>query len=133
MNAAWWHVPERPAKGVAQPALPNVIRPAQEASGEPPARNDQYARKKSGTFYRPAIHSNLDTYRSIGKNTHELIVLPVLRQVLPAKCFGLRRAQKPFSCRPVSQGPPSPTGKLLGERFRRSIFGPRTSMSFEAR
>jgi hypothetical protein len=38
----------------------------------------------SSPFSQPALHLPLDTHRHKGKNTHELIVLPAFRQVLPA-------------------------------------------------
>jgi hypothetical protein len=41
-------------------------------------------RPNSSPFSQPALHLPLDTHRHKGKNTHELIVLPAFRQVLPA-------------------------------------------------
>src|SRR6185295_14212194 len=51
--------------------------------GMPPL---QFARFSWGGF-----DSYLDTGRNIGKNTHELIVLPVFGWVLPATCIGSRQ------------------------------------------
>jgi hypothetical protein len=42
-------------------------------------------------FSQLRVDLKLDTHRFIGNNTHELIVLPAFRQVLPAKRFGLRQ------------------------------------------
>ena len=39
---------------------------------------------KSSPFCQHGVHWTLDTHRHKGKNTHELIVLPAIRQVLPA-------------------------------------------------
>lgn len=47
---------------------------------------------KSSTFCQHGIDPQLDSDRFIVNNTHELIVLPVIWQVLPAICFGLRQS-----------------------------------------
>ncbi len=44
---------------------------------------------ESFAFCQQSVDLALDIYRLIGKNTHELIVLPVFWQVLPANSFGL--------------------------------------------
>ena len=64
-------------------------------------------------FASIALDLTLDSHRYKGKNTHELIVLPAFRQVLPAKCFGLRQRSSSQRC-PASQGPlPPPSGFIL--------------------
>jgi hypothetical protein len=63
---------------------------------------------------RPSIQTALDIYRSVAKNTHELIVLPRFRQVLLAvAALGKNGCQEPalasggiIKCRSKSQGPP---------------------------
>src|SRR5262249_49119225 len=45
---------------------------------------------KSSPFSKQALDLTLDSHRYKGKNTHELIVLPAIRQVLPAD-LALRR------------------------------------------
>jgi hypothetical protein len=64
-------------------------------------------------FCQHGLDPKLDNHRFKGNNTHELIVLPAFRQVLPAKCFGWRQ-QANYSL-PAAKGPPhSPSGLLFG-------------------
>jgi hypothetical protein len=74
------------------------------------------ATRESFAFCQHPLQGKLDNYRFLAKNTHELIVLPVLRQVLLAKCFGLRRLTR-FERRAVSQRPPLCRQEFLGKRY----------------
>jgi hypothetical protein len=50
----------------------------------PPPRRPTLFSPKSSPFSQQALDPALDSHRHKGKNTHELIVLPATRQVLPA-------------------------------------------------
>lgn len=47
-------------------------------------------RVKMSQFCRPRLHTNLDSDRFVGNNTHELIALPSFGRVLLAKRIGSR-------------------------------------------
>jgi hypothetical protein len=70
----------------------------------------------SSTFCPPAVHLKLDNHRRRWKNTHELIVLPAFRRVLPAKRFGWRQ-QELKTLFAKSRAASMPSGLLLGERY----------------
>jgi hypothetical protein len=97
------------------PALPKFLRPASIATTRHaiPRAGDR-PNHKNARISRSAIQTALDIYRSVAKNTHELIVLPRFRQVLLAvAALGKNGCQELalasggiIKCRSKSQGPP---------------------------